>query len=55
MANISFEKEMRLSKRETEELFWLLESESKVKYKVKTPEAKKATKEMAEKLFDRKG
>ena len=51
MANVSFLKQMNFNKKETEALFKYLESENRSNYKVKTPAAKKASKDMLKKLF----
>ncbi len=51
MATISFTKQMKFNEKETKELFDFLESENKSNYKVKTPAAKKASKEILEKVF----
>ncbi len=54
MATVSFSKQMNFNKKETDALFEYLESESKSNYKVKTPAAKKAPKDMLKKLFSEK-
>lgn len=54
MATVSFTKEMRLNKQETEELFDILESETKASRKITTPPAKEASKELLDKIFDNK-
>ena len=54
MATVSFLKQMNFNKKETDELFEYLESESRNNCKVKTPAAKKAPKDMMEKLFSEK-
>lgn len=51
MTTISFTKQMNFNEKETKELFNFLESENKSNYKVKTPTAKKASKEILEKVF----
>ena len=51
MATISFTKQMKFNEKETKALFDFLESENKSNYKVKTPAAEKASKEMLEKVF----
>lgn len=54
MATVSFLKQMNFNKKETDALFEYLESESKNNYKIKTPAAKKAPKDMLKKLFSEK-
>ena len=51
MTTISFTKQMNFNEKETKELFDFLESENKSNYKVKTPTAKKASKEILEKVL----
>lgn len=51
MATISFTRNMELNKKESKALLKMLDSDSSVKHKVKTPPAERATKESLDKLF----
>ena len=54
MATISFIKEMRLTKKETEALFKILEDKSIPNYVVTTPPSTKPSREDLDKLFGKK-
>ena len=54
MATISFEKEMRLNKKESEWLLKFIESESKSNYKVTTPPAESLSGKELEEFLNRK-
>ncbi len=54
MATVSFTKEMKLNKKETENLFKILESKSKPSYKVNAPISREASAKDLDKLFGKK-
>ena len=54
MATVSFTKEMKLNKKETDNLYSFLNSSSESNYKVKTPAAKQASNESLKRVFVKK-
>ena len=54
MATVSFTRNMKLNKRESEKLLEFLEEPAKVDYKVTTPPATEATKADLDRLFGNK-
>ena len=54
MATISFTKEMKFNKKETDNLYNFLNSSSESNYKVKTPTAKQASNESLKRVFIKK-
>ena len=54
LATVSFTKEMKFNKKETDSLYSFLQSSGKSSYKVKTPAAKEAPDEELKKVFVKK-
>ena len=54
MATVSFTKEMKFNKKETDNLYSFLNSSGESNYKVKTPAAKQASNESLKRVFVKK-